>query len=155
MNKYLIIFLIVFIPVLTSAQMKQDTKLPSFSQMGTKPYSSLLLGFLNSDKLSMNHSFSMSYMGMGGGGMMVNSYTNTINYQISNPLLLRFNLGIMNIPYNSFGNPSLNNTRFFGGAELLYKPADNTFIKVGFDVRPGYYRPGYYGPGFFNNEYDW
>lgn len=155
MKKLLIVFVAICLPALVLGQMKQDTKLPSFSQVGTKPYSNLILGFINPDKLTMNHTFSMSYMGMGNGGMMMNSYMNTINYQISNPLFLRFNLGIMNTPYNSFNNPALNNTRFFGGAQLFYRPSDNTMIKLGFDIRPGYYRPGYYGPGFYNNEFDW
>ncbi len=156
MRKLLIFVSIFFIPLLLFAQLKESSKLPSFSQVGIRPNSNLILGFLNPDKLSMHHSFSMSYMSMGSaGGMMVNSYMNTINYQISNPLFLRLNLGIMNSPYNSFQNPALNNTQFFGGAELFYRPTENSLIKVGFDVRPGYYGPGYYNSGFYNDEFGW
>jgi hypothetical protein len=138
-------------PLVTFAQLKNQSELPAFSQIGVKPSSNVILGFLNSDKLSMHHTFSMSYMTMGSaGGMMVNSYMNTINYQISNPLFLRLNLGLMNSPYNSFNNPALNNVQFFGGAELFYRPSENSLIKVGVDVRPGYY-----GPGYYNNGYGW
>ncbi len=151
MRKFLVVFIIWMFPVLAFTQMKENTKMPSFSQIGIKPNSNVILGFLNSDRLSMHHTFSMSYMSLGNaGGMMVNSYMNTINYQISNPLFLRLNLGIMNSPYNSFNNPALGNTQFFGGAELFYQPTENSMIKLGVQVRPGYYGPGYYGPGYYN-----
>jgi len=144
------------LPYLLLAQLKENTKPPSFSQVGIRPNSNLILGFLNSDKLQMHHSFSMSYMSMGkAGGMMVNSYLNTIDYQISHPLFLRLNLGIANSPYNSFSNPALNNTQFFGGAELYYRFNENSLIKVGVDVRPGYYGPAYYRPGYYLNDFDW
>ncbi len=151
MRKFMVLFVLLSLPLLAQAQLKEKTKLPEFSQVGIRPYSNVILGFLNSDRLSMNHTFSMSYMSMGSaGGMMVNSYMNTINYQISNPLFLRLNLGVMNTPYNSFSNPALNNTQFFGGAELFYQPSDNSMIKLGVQVGPGYYGPGYYGPRYYN-----
>jgi hypothetical protein len=156
MRKLLSVVFIFCLPYLLLAQLKENTKLPSFSQVGIRPNSNLILGFLNSDRLKMHHSFSMSYMSLGkAGGMMVNSYLNTIDYQISHPLFLRLNLGIANSPYNSFSNPALNNTQFFGGAELSYRLNENSFIKVGVDVRPGYYGPAYYQPGYYLNGYDW
>ena len=158
MRKVLVVFMILILTLPAFSQMKQNTKMPSFSDVGIRPNSNVILGFLNPDRLSMNHTFSMSYMSMGNaGGMMVNSYMNTINYQISNPLFLRLNLGIMNVPYNSFNNsnnPALSNTQFFGGAELFYQPTENSMIKLGVQVRPGYYGPGYYGPGYYNS-YGW
>ncbi|GAB4371782.1 MAG: hypothetical protein Kow0042_14730 [Calditrichia bacterium] len=132
--------LIIALPILSFAQFKEQTKMPSFSQLLTKPTSNLLLGFLDPEKLEMHHSFSMSYMSMGGKGLMVNSYMNTITYQFSTPLTLRMNLGLMNSPYNSFNNhPALNTTQFFGGAELNYRPSKNALIRLGIDMGPGYY----------------
>ncbi len=152
MKKVLLIVLILSIPVMCFAQFKDQAKLPAFSQVLANPGNGYILGFINPEKFSMHHSFSMNYMTMGNGqGMMVNSYLNTMDYQISNPLFLRLNLGIMNSPYNSFvNNPAVNNTKFFGGAELMYRPTENTSIKLGVDVRPGYY-----GPSYYNNYYGW
>jgi hypothetical protein len=144
MKKVLIITLLLSIPFLSFAQYKEQTKLPSISQAIARPASNLILGFLNPEKFTMNHNFSMSFMTMGKHNMMLNSFMNTINYKISDPLLLRLNLGLMNTPYNSFNNPTLNNTNFFGGAELFYRPSEKTLIKLGFDVNPGYYYPGSY-----------
>ncbi len=156
MRTFAAFVMILSMPLLALAQLKSDTKSPSFSDIGIRPNSNVVLGFLNPDRLSMHHTFTMSYLGMGGaGGMMVNSYLNTIEYQVSNPVFLRLNLGLMNSPYNSFDNPALNNTQFFGGAELYYRPSENTLIKFGVDYRPGFYGPGYYSPGFYNNGYGW
>lgn len=151
MKRYLVILLILSLPVMIFGQFKKQTDLPAFSEIMAKP-SNTFLGFFNPEKFSMHHNFSMNFMSFGGAGsMMINSYINTINYRISDPLLLRLDLGIMNTPYNSFNNPALSNTQFFGGAELLYKPSENSLITVGFDVRPGYYRPGYH----YYNGYGW
>lgn len=152
MRKVTLIICLSLLPVLGFTQFKSQTKLPSLSQVIAKPSNGLIFGFIDPSKLSMQHNLSMSYMSFGkAGGMMVNSYMNTINYQISDPLFLRVNLGIMNSPYNSLQNPVLNNTQFFGGAELFYRPSENSLIKLGFDIRPGYYGPGYYS----NDLYGW
>ncbi len=154
MKKSLIVLLFILIPALSFGQFKEQAEVPSFSQIVGKPANNLILGFLNSDKIDMNHSFSMGYYGLGGNGMMVNTYTNTINYRVSDPLLLRFNVGIMNTPYNSFNNSvntsALDNTQFFGGAELFYRPTENSMVKVGVNISPGYY-----GPGYYNNYNNW
>ena len=79
-------------------------------------------------------------MTMGGHSLMLNSYINTIQYRISDPLSLQLNLGIANMPYNNFGeNPGLNDTQFFGGAELKYRPSQSTSLSVGVNVTPYYY----------------
>ncbi|HFE65302.1 MAG TPA: hypothetical protein ENK14_12945 [Caldithrix sp.] len=149
MRKFIIVAFILVLPMLCFAQFKSQATAPSISQQIAKPTSNFILGFLNPDKLQMHHNFSMSYMTFGGQGMMINSYLNTIDYQISKPLWLRLNLGVMNSPYNSFKNPALNNTQFFGGAELNYRPTENTHIKIGVDMRPGFYYNRYYNP------FDW
>ncbi len=151
MKKAIIIILVMSIPILTFGQFKKQAELPEFSQIIGRT-SGLYFGFLNPEKFSIHHNFSMSFMSFGNAGsMMVNSYLNTINYRFSDPLLLRLNLGIMNTPYNSFNNPALNNTQFFGGAELFYRPSDNSLIHFGVNVQPGFYRPGYY----YYDRYGW
>lgn len=150
MKKMLLFIVVLAIPVASFAQFKSQTQLPSISAQIAKPASNLLLGFLDPNRFQMHHSFSMSYATMGGQGMMVNSYMNTIDYQISNPLFLRLNLGLMNSPINSFNNPALDKARFFGSAELSYRPSDNTLIQLGIDYRPGFY-PGNYYNNYWGN----
>ncbi len=140
MKRYSLIFIIWLLPAFAFSQFKKDqTELPNIRQSIAKPTSNVFFGLINPDKMSMHHSFSASYMTVGGKGLMLNSYMNTINYQLSNPLYLRLNLGLINSPYNSFNNNSLfNEPKFFGSAELQYRPSENMRIKVGVDVSPGY-----------------
>jgi hypothetical protein len=138
MQRLLIILLIVLVPTILFGQFKTQ-KSPSISQQIAEPASNIFLGFLNPDRLTMNHHFSASFMTMGGHSLMLNSYVNSINYRISDPLLLRVNLGVANTPYNSFNeNINLNDTQFFGGAELQYKPSNSTSLSVGVNVTPYY-----------------
>lgn len=139
MKRFAVIFMILMIPTIMSAQFKTQTQ-PDISKKIAAPATNLFFGFLNPDRLSMHHSFSASFMTMGNHSLMLNSYVNTIDYRISNPLLLKVNLGIANMPYSSFGdNPGLNDTQFFGGAELQYRPSNSTSLSVGVNVMPGYY----------------
>jgi len=138
MNRLTLTFLILLLPAITFAQYKNQAE-QDISEAIIRPGSSIFLGIFNPERFQMHHTFSASYMTFGGNGLMLNSYMNTINYQISDPLFLRLNLGLMYSPYNSFNNnPALNSTKFFGGAELQYKPSDKLFFKVGVDVAPYY-----------------
>jgi hypothetical protein len=105
----------------------------------------------------MGHSLSMSYTAFGGGGAMINTYVNTLNYRFSEELFLTTRLGIMNSPYNSLpGNSYLDDVQFFGGAELKWLPSKNSAIFIRFERAPAFYSPGYYGsyrsPFGFNQE---
>jgi hypothetical protein len=142
-NLKLLVILFLILPIASFGQLKKDVSKPNISNtLNTAAYANGLLGFLDPSRLTMQHSFSMSYMSFGGGGMMVNTYMNTLNYQFSDKLFLTTNLGIMNSPYNSFGtNNGLNQTQFFGGAELMYLPSKNTVLSIRFDSTPFMYQP--------------
>ncbi len=144
MKRGVMVVLMLLLPAIGMAQFKSQTRLPDFRSVLTSPSSSLF-SFLNSDRLQMNHTFSVSYMNFGGQGLLVNTYMNTINYQISEPLFLRINLGVLNTPLNSF-LPNTNNTQFFGGADLYYRPSKNVLFHIGIQSQPGYlYYPRYMG----------
>lgn len=139
----LVVFLLIF-PALGFGQLKKDisTRPNISSTLNSAAYSNGLLGFLDPSRFKIYHSFSMSYMGFSGGGMMVNTYLNTLNYKFSDKLFLTTNLGIMNSPYNSFSAKSaLNQTQLFGGAELTYLPTKNTVFSIRFDSAPFLYQP--------------
>ncbi len=138
--------LMILLPLVTFAQLKQQAEPVDIGQAIIKPGAGLLMGILNPEKFHMSHSFSTSFMSGGAGSAMVNSYMNTIQYQISAPLMLRLNVGLMSSPYNSFNKklPALNSTQFFGSAELQYRPSKNTLLHLGISTFPtGSY---YYSP---------
>ena len=139
MKKLLFIALLFLLPLSVSAQHKADGQAVDLKGRIGTPVSESIFGLFNPEKLNMSHSLSMSYMSFGGGGMMLNSYQNTLTYQLSSPFTLRLNLGLLNSPYNSFqDNPALNSTRFFGGAALEFRPSDKTRLSIGVDYMPYY-----------------
>jgi len=150
-NLRLLVVLFIILPMAGYGQLKKDVSKPNISNtLNSATYANGLLGFLDPSRLSMQHSFSMSYMSFGGGGMMVNTYMNTLNYTFSDKLFLSTNLGIMNSPYNSFSaKNALNQTQFFGGAELIYLPTKNSVLSIRFDYSPYMYQPYVRSP-FYN-----
>ena len=139
--------LILVIPVLSFGQLKRDTEKVNISNTLQSGVQNSLIGFLDPAKFDMDHSFSVSYMSVAGAGLVMNTYLNTINYKFSDQLSVRTKLGIMSSPYNTLPNQSyLNNAQFFGGAELLYKPSQNSAISLRFESVPAsyYYQQGYY-----------
>lgn len=143
---YLLLVLIIF-PTVGFCQFKKDVGKPNISEsLIYTQAKDAMIGFLDPSRFTMGHSLSMSYTAFGGGGAMINTYVNTLNYRFSEDLFLTTRLGIMNSPYNSMPeNSYLNDVQFFGGAELKWLPTDNSAIFIRFERAPGYYSPGYYG----------
>ena len=137
----LIVILIFIIPVFVFGQLKRDSDKVNISntlQSGVAQNS--LLGFLDPSKFQMSHNFSVSYASMGGAGVVMNTYLNSINYKFSDQLSIRTKLGIMSSPYNTLPNqPYLNDAQFFGGAELIYRPTDKSAVMLRFESVPSNY----------------
>src|SRR5262245_64266190 len=97
----------------------------------------------------MQHSYSLSYMSVGGQGFSQGLYLNTMSYRFADPLQLSLQWVIMNQPLSSLGVPSMYQSGFFlSGANLEYKPSKNMSLGIQFNSYPaGYYNPyrtGYY-----------
>ncbi len=116
----------------------------SIIQGGNRSY----LGFFNPANLFMRHSFSISYLSIGGKGMMINSYTNSIFYKFSDNLNLQADISLVNSPFSSFGKNLQNqiNGIYINRLELNYKPSNNILINIQYrqlpfyDLYPYYYR---------------
>jgi hypothetical protein len=125
--KYLkfILVLVILLPAVGFTQLKKDVDKPNISKsLQNLVAKDAVVGFLDPSRFQMSHSLSMSYLSFGGGGAMINTYVNTLNYRISDNLFLTTDLGIMNSPYNSLpGNSNLNDYEFFGAAELKFLPS--------------------------------
>jgi len=142
----------LFIPLLAFGQLKKDTKLPDLSSVLAKPVNNFLLNFSDPSKFQMNHTLSMSFGMAGNSQMLQNSYLNTMLFNLSDKITLKTDIGILSTPYHTFGeNSSLNNPRFFGGAELSYQISENSYIQLRFDSLP--YNNYYNGYNRYNNYY--
>ena len=109
-----------------------------------KPTSSLF----DLKKLKFNHTIGISY-GSGYGGGLNQYYLNDITYQISKPLIVRAQVGLVN---QMSGNTRYGSTSSGGvqvvvpNVSLLYQPKPNIRIEVGFSTFNGY-------PYYYNDRY--
>lgn len=112
----------------------------------------LLFGWFDPGKLTMRQSYSLSYQSFGSQGLALGVYTNSLAYQISDPLSLQMDVSVMHSPYNSFGDKfgkSLSGI-YLSRAELRYKPSENTLFQIQFRQLPASmlysgYRNSYWG----------
>ncbi len=104
-------------------------------------------GLLDLKKLKFNHTIGVSYSS--GYGGLNQYYLNDITYQISKPLIVRAQVGLVN---QMSGNTRYGSTSSGGvqvvvpNVSLLYQPKPNIRIEVGFSTFNGY-------PYYFNDRY--
>ena len=117
--------------------------------------SGLLFGWFDPSRLTMHHSFSVSYTSFGNQGVSLGVYTNSLFYRFSDPLSVQFDISLMHSPYSTFGdkfNKSLSGV-YLSRAQLDYRPTDNMWFQIQFRQVPPLYWLGnssYYGTGLFN-----
>jgi len=105
---------------------------------------------LDLSRLEMSHSYSISYFSMGGRGMTIGMYVNSIRYQISNPLTLNLSLAWVHQPGNFLlrdRGTATDYGRILPSFSLEYRPSDNFFLEIGYHSIPAYLYPGT-GAGF-------
>lgn len=143
-----IVFLIgLFLAVSAQAQLRSQTELKQIDvkESITSPGGGSLFNFLSADRFSMNQSYALSFYSGGGQSGSLGMFTNTFNFKLSNPLMLRVDMGIMHQP---FGGPKTGlqnqNAHFMHGAELIYRPSDHFMMQVGYRNNPYYSNAGFY-----------
>jgi hypothetical protein len=130
-----------------SAQLRTENQ-NDVTQSMVRPAQSIssFLGLLNPDNFMMRHSISLSYLSLGGAGMSVASYTNSMFYKISDPLNVRVDLTLQGSPFGSSSgfSPGELNKLFISNAELNYHPSNNMSIKLQYNQLPLGLYDGYY-----------
>ncbi len=120
--------------------------------------SGLLFGWFDPGKLKMTQSYSLSYQTFGSNGLALGVYTNSLSYQISDPLSVQMDVSAVHSPYNTFGDKlgkSLSGI-YLTRAQINYKPSDNTLFQLQFrQLPPSMFYGGYgYGDPFWGlNRY--
>ncbi len=103
-------------------------------------------GLFDLKKLKFNHTIGISY-GSGYGGGLSQYYLNDITYQISKPLIVRAQVGLVNkmSGHARYGSTSSGGVQVVvPNVSLLYKPKPNLHIEFGFSTFNGYGYPYYY-----------
>ncbi len=148
MKRWLVYVMIAALPALAFGQLKSQAKPADMANFLRNPLAlgQRAVGLLGLDpsRLTMTHSYQMSFTSIGGQGFTQGLYLNTLMYQFASPLTLAVQWGIAHQPFSSLGGASLlNNGPFLSGAELRYQPAKNFSIQLEYSQYPGGY---YYGP---------
>jgi hypothetical protein len=135
-----IFLLAALLPVIAMGQLKSDTDKLIFSPKSSFPENESIISFFDSDRLTMNHVFSVQMMNFGRQSYSVGSYTNLMSYIINDNLRLRTSISFLQPGNNAFTNLlGANRNQLFYNALLDYKPTNNTLLQFGISNIPRYY----------------
>lgn len=143
---------LLLVSSLSVAQLKSkiDSPPPVSESLMRPGASDYLLGLFDPSKLSMKHSFSMSYSSFGGQGISLGMYTNSLMYQFSDKVDFQADINATHSPYSSFGNKNDFSRIFLGRAELNYRPTDNMWLQIQYREVPAmYWLNGYRNPNLY------
>jgi hypothetical protein len=126
--------------VAVSAQFKERplTAPSSGSSLVRQDGGGFLMGWFDASRFNMRQSYSISYSTMGGKGISIGEYTNSMMYQISDPLSVSFDISLAHVPFSSYGdkfNQGLSGLRL-SRAQLDYRPSENTLFQIQFRQIP-------------------
>jgi hypothetical protein len=116
-------------------------------------------GWFDASKFSMHHSVNMSFMSLGGQGMSLGTYTNSMMYQFADNLNARADVSMSYSPSNSFGGFGSKGTKDFSGiylsnAQVNYRPWENVTVQLQYRQVPyGYYMSPFSGPWYGDNGF--
>lgn len=100
-----------------------------------------VMSLFDPSRFSMNHSFGMNMMSMGGQSIGIASYTNNMNFLLRDNLQLQTYVTFMQPNMISSNSPNpYSNTQLYYDAVLDYSPTDNTHFQVSFGNYPMYSR---------------
>ncbi|MEX2574650.1 MAG: hypothetical protein WD317_10145 [Balneolaceae bacterium] len=112
---------------------------------------------MESLKMDMGHSYSMSFGSVGGRYQSLNAYTNHMSFDFSENLTGNVDLSVLHSPFGgslmSMGNNDLGARIVIDRAQVDYQISPNTSLSVQFSQRP-YYSPFGMGssPGSFRTR---
>lgn len=93
---------------------------------------------LDPSRLTINHSYSMSYFSGGGQSGSIGLYMSTLSYQFSKPLTLRVGLGYLHQPLGFLNNDMVGpeGGRILPNVQLDFRPTENMFLRLDYRTIP-------------------
>jgi hypothetical protein len=151
MNKVRMLWVALLCPIILFGQYRNKPQMDFPSLLQTPAAlgraATNLLG-LDPSRMTMQHSYQMSFMNAGGHGFSQGLYLNTISYQFTLPITMSVQWGIANQPFGNIANNSalLKNGPFLSAAQFRYQPKPNMVLQIDYRHMPYSYDPyGYYG----------
>jgi len=96
---------------------------------------------LNPSRFNMYQSYTFSYFSAGKQSGTFGLYTNTIEYKISEPLLVRIGLSYLHQPLSIFrdrGSQDLKGV-ILPNFQLFYQPNKNFLLRIDYSSMPGWF----------------
>ena len=134
MRKIAAIFLVI-IPVVATAQSPVPAGGESYVKKGN-------FSIFDPSKLTMSHSYSLSYFSGGRQSGSIGYYMNSLEYRFIKPLKIRLDLGYLHSPSGLFsgGSNAVNSGIFVPGVAVDWRPSDNFNFRFDYRQVPiGYY----------------
>ncbi len=156
--KYITLFVILIIVAPVFAQVDQPQSFSSYvSGLTLKKPAGFLDALVKSDKFSMSHSYSLSYMSAGKYSGSMGLYLNTMKYQFSDPLTMQVSVGYLHHPFGG-GIKGLNKNPgqgevFLESASFQYKPTETMSITVDYRQIPQSMMYSPYSSNYFNRGF--
>ncbi|MBI5464709.1 MAG: hypothetical protein HY966_07155 [Ignavibacteriales bacterium] len=159
MKKTIVVALVLVVATLAAnAQFRSKSESrPTVSETLTRGEGDgLLFGWFDPSRLTMRNSYSLSYSTLGSGqGMSLGTLTSSLNYQISNPLSVSFDVSLMHQPFGGLGGklgPDFSGV-YLTRAQLDYRPSKNFLFQVQFRQLPAMYWMSPYGYDRFGGSF--
>jgi len=120
---------------------------------------SFLFGWFNPDKFHMRHSLSFSYHSIGGEGISLGTYTNSMMYEFADNLNAQADVSMSYSPFasSSFMTQGMKNNLssvYLSRAQVNYAPWENFSIHLQYHRSPyGYYYSPFASPWFGGDGY--
>jgi hypothetical protein len=134
-------------PAQLKTQAVQEARVPDALAQGSAPM--FLFGWFDPTKFSMRQSVDFSYATMGGQGVSLGTYTNSMMYEFSEKLNMQADLSLSYSPYNSFSTFNGRKNDLSGltlsRAQVNYRPWENVIFQVQYRQIP-YMNSLYYSP---------
>lgn len=164
-KNFVLLVLVTMLAAESSAQFKSQLKEQQSPVRGIvrSEESGLLFGWFDPNRLFMRQSYSLSYTSFGGGeGFSLGVYTNSLLYQISDPLSVQFDVSLVHSPFSANNRyvQSLSGIHLTR-AQMTYRPSDSFLLQIQYSRLPMYWPNPFStvngaigGPVFPENEED-
>jgi len=106
-------------------------------------------------RFHMTNSFTLMYGSSNGRSQSLGVYLNSIEYQVSDPLKIRLDLGYVQNTGALFGSNNRNQRdgRILPGVSISWKPTKNLFFQFNYREMPVYYNGGFYDSYYPNSMF--
>ncbi|MCP4632249.1 MAG: hypothetical protein GY855_04930 [candidate division Zixibacteria bacterium] len=109
------------------------------------------LSILDPDRIRTSHSYSFSYFSGSGGSGSVGMLMNSIEYKVSDPLKLTFDIGVMHNPSAIVGRSNSGiSPVVVPGFTLQYQPSNSFLFRMSIQSYPNSHLGRYYYSGYNN-----